>query len=216
MTRRASFTILMLIMIIGGALLGVEQLRGQSAPEYSADVVTALSGEATEGFMRVTEVKAFDFPKDHGAHPEYQTEWWYNTANVATDDGRRFGVKFTIFRRAITPTMPERQSEWATNQVYFADFAIADIQDNQFHFSERFARGAAGLAGATTSPQVRIWIENWEMRFSPDNTAYQLHVTDADKALNLTWQLVKPIVLQGDQGTRKKAQRAATQATTTA
>lgn len=200
MTRRGILTIVIVLGVLGAALIGVSGLRGQAQPEFSADVVAALSGGDIEGFARVMGVKEFSFPRDHGAHPEYQTEWWYNTANVQTADGRRFGLKFTIFRRALTPTMPERQSEWATNQVYFADFAIADIAADRFYFKERFARGAAGLAGAKTEPFAKIWIEDWSITFDEDGQGYRLRAAEGDLGMDVHLRMSKPIVFHGDRG----------------
>lgn len=77
MRRRMVSTFLIVIIVGGIVLAGVSQLRGQSAPEFSADVVAQLSGGNTEGFARVLAPKEFTFPADHGPHPEYQTEWWY-------------------------------------------------------------------------------------------------------------------------------------------
>src|SRR6478609_7957961 len=118
MNRRVT-GILIAVVILGLAIFGVTRLQGQSQPAYSADVVSALSDENTSGYARAFAPKPFEFPKDHGPHPEFQTEWWYFTGNMAAEDGRRFGYEFTIFRRAIAPTLPERTSAWATNQIYF-------------------------------------------------------------------------------------------------
>jgi len=205
MRRRMVSTFLIVIIVGGIVLAGVSQLRGQSAPEFSADVVAQLSGGNTEGFARVLAPKEFTFPADHGPHPEYQTEWWYTTANVATKDGRRFGIKLTIFRRALAPTPAERASEWGADQIYFADFAIADIQADQFIYTERFARGAAGLAGAEMSPNVRIFLENWSITFNPDGSGYRLIAKDAKIGLDMQMTLAKPIVLQGERGFSPKS-----------
>jgi predicted secreted hydrolase len=32
------------------------------------------------------------FPRDHAAHPEYSTEWWYYTGHLESRGGRRFGL----------------------------------------------------------------------------------------------------------------------------
>ena len=47
--------------------------------------------------------RAWSFPRDHGAHPEYRTEWWYFTGILAAADGRRFGYQLTFFRQGIAP-----------------------------------------------------------------------------------------------------------------
>jgi predicted secreted hydrolase len=82
------------------------------------------------------------------------TEWWYYTGNLDTTDGRHFGYQLTFFRRALIPETKrlDRTSEWATDQLYLAHFALTDVSANKFYYNERFARGAAGLAGFTPTP----------------------------------------------------------------
>src|SRR5690606_28568409 len=91
----------------------------------SANVVAALSGEVDAAFARAYEPMPLRFPHDHGAHPQYQTEWWYYTGNLADAQGNQYGFQFTIFRSALTPTMPDRASHLATNQIYMAHFAVS-------------------------------------------------------------------------------------------
>src|SRR5258708_18788646 len=160
-TGRFLFAIGAVPILIGGAFFGVTEWQSHPRPAYSADVVSALSGGDTTGYARALTVRDFSFPQDYGAHPEYQTEWWYYTGNLATADGRRFGYEFTIFRRAIAPTLPQRQSDWATNQIYFADLAVSDIGGNQFFSKQQFSRGAAGLAGCAFRPRLERWIQDW-------------------------------------------------------
>lgn len=204
------WAVLAVIGIVAAAFVGLTQLRGQPAPAYSADVVAALNAGGGEGFAKAVEVREWNFPADHAAHPEYQTEWWYNTGNLATADGRRFGFHFTIFRRALAPADPTqvRASAWATNQVYFADLAIADVAADRFIYRERFARGAAELAGAVSDPQhgVRVWIEDWTMTGTdPDVSALHLQASEGPIALDLTARLVKAPTLQGDRGLSVKS-----------
>lgn len=202
MNRKVSYGIALVLVMLGAAL-GVSQLQGQRFSEYSADVVAALGGEPPTGFARALEVRPFKFPEDHGAHPEYQTEWWYNTGNLATAEGRRFGIHFTIFRRAVAPNLPERSSEWATNQVYFADFAVADIASNRFIFHERFVRGAVGLAGTATDSRkgFAVWIEDWAITgLDPQGQSFHLRAQQGEIALDLVVRQTKAPTLQGDQG----------------
>jgi len=204
--RQLAFLLVAVIIVSSVAVIGVTQLQGKPQPEYSADVVAAMSGGDTTGFARAMNVREFSFPRDYAAHPEFQTEWWYYTGNLVTAEGRRFGFEFTIFRRAIAPTMPTRASDWATNQIYFADLAISDIGANQFYSRERFSRGAAGLAGATAHPRVHIWIEDWTMTAQNDPaTTMRLKAADGPIAIDLTVKEAKPPVLQGDRGLSAKS-----------
>ena len=43
------------------------------------------------------------FPQDHAAHPAFRTEWWYLTANLASDDGQSYGAQWTLFRYGLEP-----------------------------------------------------------------------------------------------------------------
>ena len=98
-----------------------------------------LSGESSDEFLRATEPNAIEFPRDLGAHPDYQTEWWYYTGNLEAEDGRQFGYQFTIFGQALAPesVRPPSGSGWRTSQVWFAHFTISDIENNQFYFFEK-------------------------------------------------------------------------------
>ncbi len=194
------------IAVIAIIVLGITQLQGKAAPSYSADVIAALSSGDTTGFARAIDVREFKFPQDFGAHPDFQTEWWYYTGNLATTDGRRFGYQLTIFRRALAPTQPERQSEWATNQLYFAHFAVSDIAGGKFYDTDRFSRGAAGLAGTLVEPKVRIWIENWSMEAqNADASLMHLQATHDPVAIDFTVRQTKPPTLEGDHGLSAKS-----------
>src|SRR6476659_6497948 len=145
------------IQVVFGVLLTIALLAaGLGAPAGSglagANVVAALSGGVDQGFARAYEPIPFSFPRDHGAHPQYQTEWWYYTGNLADSQGYQYGFQFTVFRSALTATMPERASDLATNQIYMAHFAVTDAPANIHESFERFSRGAGGLAGAVGEP----------------------------------------------------------------
>ena len=87
------------------------------APKASLSVSGALRAANDQGYARALNPREFRFPADHGPHPEFRTEWWYYTGNLATAQGRRFGFQLTFFRSALAPEMPERSSPWATRQA---------------------------------------------------------------------------------------------------
>ena len=51
--------------------------------------------------------RTWSFPRDHGAHPEARTEWWYLTAILADGEGRRFGVPADLLPQGLDPAPPE-------------------------------------------------------------------------------------------------------------
>jgi predicted secreted hydrolase len=216
---------LFLLTVGAVALLGLALLfRPSGSPRLSSEVIALTSDTNTSGYARADHLRQFAYPADQGPHPEYQTEWWYYTGNLETDTGRHFGYQLTFFRRAITPTIEPRSSDWATNQIYFAHFAVTDVQANDHFFTERFSRGAAGLAGASGDPH-RVWLDEWEVKQTPlpagapaagnsmpasgalSPLTYTLQMRAADsgraRALNLIPQ--KPPVLHGDNGLSQKS-----------
>ncbi|MBN1134957.1 MAG: carotenoid 1,2-hydratase [Anaerolineae bacterium] len=166
--------------------------------------LVALAGDYSDdqptGYLRVIGPAALEFPADHGPHLDYQTEWWYYTGNLVADGGRRFGYQLTFFRRALTPPTQrtERESAWATDQVYMAHLALTDVASGRYQAFERFARGAAGLAGAKAAP-YRVWLENWQVEEVKTGVT-RLRATQAGLALDLVLIDRKGPTLQGDRG----------------
>ncbi len=192
------FTIVILfVALIAGVLL----LGSEPAPlGASVGIGQAMAGDTT-GYARALGPMPIQFPADHGAHPGYKLEWWYYTGNLQTSEGRRFGYQFTIFRNALAPpdtAATDTGSAWRTKQLYFAHFAVSDIDQEKFYAFERFSRGAAGLAGAEAAP-FRVWIDDWEVtQLGDDMPPMRVQAAEDGIAIDFTMDLVKPIVLQGE------------------
>ncbi len=167
--------------------------------------LTELLDAANAAFPKAIEPRRFEFPADHGPHPEYRNEWWYVTGNLDDESGRRFGYELTIFRFALAPQPVESTSAWRSNQLYIAHLAVTDPAGERFLVAEKFSRGAVGLAGAEASP-FAVWIDDWSIRATPSAPdAWQLKAASDDIALELTLTPVKPPVLNGDAGLSQKS-----------
>lgn len=175
---------------------------GQDSSEVILQM--AESGDPPK-FAQATHVKNFEFPEDHGPHFNYQTEWWYYTGNLQTEDGRRFGYQFTVFRRALAPGAPPGGDGLATNQIYFAHLALTDASGEIHYYKERFSRGAAGLAGAVANP-FSAWVEDWQVR-STEQGAESVHIQASlqEFELKLDLETLKPIVKHGNNGLSAKS-----------
>jgi predicted secreted hydrolase len=167
-----------------------------------ADVAVreALAGDRA-GFARALGPWTLSFPRDHGPHPDFRTEWWYYTGNLRTPAGRHLGFQLTFFRIALAPAGEARASAWATRQLYVAHFAVTDTAGGRFHAARRVSRGALGLAGAGAAP-FRVWVESWTAE--GDGVSTRLRADEADVAVDLRVSPVKPVVLQGDAGFSRK------------
>jgi predicted secreted hydrolase len=190
------------LLTISLLIVLVAVLLRPGEPEVQAQLV-AIGDEAT-GFARAEGPRPLLFPADHGPHPDYQTEWWYYTGNLENSDGRHFGYQLTFFRRALVPPAQrqDRSSNWATDQVYMAHFALTDVAGRRHQAFERFARGAAGLAGAQAAP-YGVWLEDWSVEEVEPNVVH-LHAVQEDLALDLLLTDGKGPVLQGDGGYSQK------------
>ena len=177
-----------------------------SEPPLSID--TFLEGDTVQsGFKKALHPGVLEFPRDHGAHPGFRNEWWYLTGNLADSDNRRFGFQFTVFRNALTPYAAENPSKWATNQIYLAHLAVTDAAGNRYYSDERFARGALGLAGATSAP-FKVWLGDWQVQAEPGCPAcFNLRLTASSQAFRLDLALHnrKSMVLHGDAGLSAKS-----------
>jgi predicted secreted hydrolase len=198
------------LLLIGASLLLTGCDAGDRPPQARLSLVETLAGADTVGYALALEPRAFDFPSDHGPHPDFRTEWWYVTGNLTSDDGRDFGFQLTIFRSALAPQPPATESAWGTNQAYMAHFALTDFAEERFHAHERFARGAAGLAGATSEP-LRVWLEDWTLESdatldgeTADAFPLMLRAEEGDVSLSLVLERGKPAVLQGNRGLSRK------------
>jgi len=115
------------------------------------------------GFAQVTPGRTLQFPRDHGAHPDYRIEWWYLTANLSDRDGRQWGLQWTLFRQALSP-QPVK-SGWNSNQMWMAHAAITTPEGH--YFEQRFARGGIGQAGVSQiyrDGHFNAWMDDWEWR----------------------------------------------------
>lgn len=200
---------LLVFLSIAGLLLGgwgIWRLVGQRPTEsVQSNLLGALSSAADGAFTRADGPRELRFPADQGPHPDFQTEWWYYTGNLTAQDGREYGFQLTFFRRALSAPAEQvqRLSNWGTNQIYLAHFALTDVSGKQFYYQERFERGAAGLAGAQVDPAYRVWLQDWQVN-QTGATSFQLTAAQNGAALSLTLQDEKGPVLQGDRGYSQK------------
>ncbi|MBU0491117.1 MAG: carotenoid 1,2-hydratase [Chloroflexi bacterium] len=191
------FAILSLLLVLAALLWP----RPAGVPARAG--FAALANDAA-GFARAEGPRAFDFPADHGPHPDYQTEWWYYTGNLGTADGRHFGYQLTFFRRALTPPTErqDRPSNWAADQIYMAHFSVTDVAGGRYRAYERFSRGAAGLAGAV-SPPYRVWQEDWSAEEIAPGVV-RVRAAQGDQSIELVLTDRQGPVLQGDSGYSQK------------
>lgn len=184
-------------------------------PLASANVVEAMSGPSDESFARAYEPVEFVFPKDHGPHDEYTTEWWYYTGNLTGtgegNSGGEYGYQLTFFRSALAAGQPERASDLAATQLYMAHFAVTSGPDREHRSFDRFSRGAGGLAGATGDPAYAVWLEDWRAeQTGPESyrLTAQTEGPNGPVGLDLALTESRAPLLHGDAGLSQKGPEA--------
>ena len=121
------------------AAAGMQQRPAAAAPPA---VAGPSSSPPAPGFAEALEPRRFEFPRDHGPHPDFRQEWWYVTGNLDGADGERFGFELTFFRVALVPASPptppeELASAWRTREIFVAHFAVTDVGRRRFRVAAR-------------------------------------------------------------------------------
>ena len=154
-------------------------------------------GTDAEGFAVPRPDPGFEFPADHGPHPEYRIEWWYVTANLRGEDGRDYGVQWTLFRTALAPDAGEDDGEgWRTPQLWMGHMGLTTPE--RHYVGERLARGGIGQAGVEAEP-FRAWIDEWVMEGATP-AEVRLHAASDEVAYDLQLVADGPFVPQGEEG----------------
>ena len=181
---------------------GIPQLRcGRGAgPSYHDQRRLAATN-----FSQALAPRSWSFPRDHGRHDGFKTEWWYFTGNLRNSAGRLFGYQITFFRTALVPTTTTRPSPWAFRDLYFAHAAVSDIAEGgagKFHFADRLQRGRPGLAWASDK-SMDVVLADWSGKMD-DAGRIALHAADDAFAIDLTCDPGRGPVLEGPGGVNAK------------
>ena len=198
---------------------------GPSAPAGAGADLASLAQSAA-GFAQARPGRPLEFPRDHGAHPEYRIEWWYLTANLQDAEARAYGAQWTLFRYAVRPPGTwTAATAWQNEQVFMAHLAIT-TPDGHAAF-QRYARGGdhggphsgprGGIlaqAGARAQP-FAAWLDDWRLYSVAEapgtDTAdavpwlpLQLEAQQDGYAVNLRLESAQAPILQGDGGFSQK------------
>jgi predicted secreted hydrolase len=156
---------------------------------------------AAQGYPAVVPGRAMVFPTDHGAHPDFRTEWWYVTGWLRTAKGERLGFQVTFFRSRLLVDAANT-SRFAPRQILFAHAALSDAKHGRLLHAERTARAGFGLAEARVGYMALV-IDDWTMARGADGVM-RARVQGADFALDLALTPTQPVLLQGDKGFSRK------------
>ncbi len=177
-------------------------------PAFALAVILSLAGEP--GWQAARPDYSWSFPRDHWAHRDYRTEWWYFTGRL----GSRFAYQFTFFRVGVLRDRPDFDSDWTATGFIMGHAALTDLESGKHTFSETLYREIPLLGGFSAYPDKRIawsrppagtdglWTLDW------NGEAFDFSASDERLGfgLRLSTRPEKPLVLQGPNGLSRKGE----------
>lgn len=143
--------------------LGLAAASATVAAAENAVDADATPGRAGLPYPAVTPGHVPSFPRDHGAHPDFRTEWWYITGWLTDQNKVERGFQVTFFR--VRPRIAEGgESRFNPTQLVLAHAAVADPAVGRLLHAERAERALPPLVRAETghtAVQVRDWSLVW-------------------------------------------------------
>lgn len=178
---------------------------------------------------RAWEAPCLSFPKDHGQHGDFRTEWWYLSGHLHGEDGTDWAYHFTIFRRALEKWTDLAlvalaiSSRWLRNigafqralasmlenqncrrirvDGYVGHLAITNVSEHRYKFLERAGTSLFEVAGAHDE-SLYAWVKDWKLQEC--NGVVQVIAERHGFAIELDLVPQKPPVFQGRDGLAMK------------
>jgi predicted secreted hydrolase len=159
-----------------------------------------------EPLRRAEPGYAWSFPRDHGRHSDFQTEWWYYTGQLFDAESDifrakpRYGFQLTFFRRASL-------IDGKAKDQFMAHAVVTDIEKGETFWNSRVGGGELGLSGAKQS-LLNVWSGDWTVDTIGSEQFLRFNVTGDGETyvVRAMIQNPKPPWLQGQQGWSKKAE----------
>ena len=156
-----------------------------------SSVLAESPAETHHEFAQPKPGRVFEFPRDHGSHAEFRTEWWYVTGHLAAKDGRRLGFQVTFFRQASA----------AGQTLYLAHSALLDAKTGRFINEEKLNREGWDADASASTLNVRNG--NWSLVLQ-DKTLDLASTVRSEAQLLLHMTPTKGLVVFGKDGVSRK------------
>lgn len=168
----------------------------KGAADLFEQVADTFKGKA-EPLRDGTEFDPVVLPRDLWAHRRAQTEWWYYTGHGKTTSGKTFGFELVFFKRRTDEdrfnVVPLRL---LGNPIYFAHFAITEIDEGKFRYAHRkSANGPFDAPASASEDHFYLNIGDWSLRES--HGTHILRATATNTVFEANLKPAKPVVLNG-------------------
>ncbi len=159
------------------------RVRRSRACLVLAVVLAGLAGVGAASAAPPLTLRPVVLPRDHGAHPGFQVEWWYTAGTVADSRGRPFFWFATV---------------WSGEGFMLARANVVDLRSDRIVLSREYLG-----AGALRSGQARIDVDGFELGWQPAGRLGRWSVdapVPGEGQLRLSLTPVQPYVLNGHGG----------------
>ncbi|WP_313950913.1 lipocalin-like domain-containing protein [Accumulibacter sp.] len=172
-----------------------------STPLLLPTLALAAPASTAVSYAPVTPGVKLAFPRDHGAHPDFRTEWWYVTGALDSPQAD-IGFQLTFFRSR-PGHAEELRSPLAARQILFAHAALT-VPGDRLRHAERAAR--ANLGAGYSELDCDVHIGAWRLFRSDLSTgeALRLQMQSPQFSYDFTLTPSQPLLLQGDGGFSRK------------
>jgi predicted secreted hydrolase len=144
-------------------------------------------------------VNRFDlsWPRDHGKHADFETEWWYFSGILKDAEAMEWGYHFVIFRRAFSLRLRGVTPHALPIEGYVGHLSLTNITRREFDFFQTGALSLLGFAGSRED-RLDVWVRNWHVKENQGRMNIKAEVGDFGVSLELHPQ--SQPVLHGEGG----------------
>jgi len=157
--------------------------RTRLAVAVAVAVLAAAAAAAAAWAATLPSLRPVVLPRDHGAHPAFQVEWWYTAGTVADARGRDYFWFATV---------------WSGMGFLAARVNVVDLRADRIVLSKEYV-----AAGAPTQGQTRIDVGDFGLGWQASGALGRWFVeatAPGAGALMLRLAPVQPYVLHGSRG----------------
>jgi predicted secreted hydrolase len=148
-----------------------------------AVVVAVLAGSAAAWGTALPTLRPVVLPRDHGAHPSFQIEWWYTAGTVADARGRDYFWFATV---------------WSGSGFLLGRVNVVDLRADRIVLSKEYVATGAPAQGQTQM-DVNGFALGWQPSGALGRWSIDAPVPGAGE-LRLSLTPVQPYVLNGSRG----------------
>jgi predicted secreted hydrolase len=153
---------------------------GRACPVAVAAMLAVLAGPAV---TNAASLRPVVLPRDHGAHPAFQVEWWYTAGTVSGSHGRDFFWFATV---------------WAGSGFKLARVNVVDLRADRIVLSREYV-----ATGALRPGQTHIQVGGFTLQWRPIGQFVRWTVAapvPGTGRLQLNLTPIQPYVLNGTDG----------------